>query len=548
MKDIQNFHAAFYAIPDKSKQDAFLLKFCRASSPNIKRRKPAEEAEKGKSVVLEYSVRNEAGNHMKVCRKTFLNVLRITKHRVLGVFKRFKQGNAEVPVETRGGDRLSEKYHDKKLAVMKFICSLKGCESHYARAHSNRIYLPSELNITILWRMYNDATEDNLKVKEAYFRKIFVHNYNIGFSSPTVDECSTCLELKSRLNVEKDESQRGNLKAQLSVHKKRAAAFFSFLREKPDDCFLLSFDCQKNLPLPKVPDQIAYYSRQLYCYNLAVVKGLASDSINRNCVTIYTWAENEASKSSNEVASCVFHELQAADLSGYKRIRLVADGCPGQNKNVNILTMCAKWLMTYAPSHIEEITLVFPITGHSFLPADRVFGLLERTLKKKNTIVRKEEYHEIFQKFGTVKEIGKDWKPLDWKTVAKKTTKTASQLHFQISTCRRIVVERTKRGVQVRGEQTYNSDTGVSKTFLKKNGSLQNEIVAPIPIGIPVKAEKLADVKKLLSKHFGEQWTELEELKWYCEVIESAEPSIDVNNECECFQLGEEELEQEIFL
>lgn len=30
----------------------------------------------------------------------------------------------------------------------------------------------------------------------------------------------------------------------------------------------LSYDCQKNLVLPKVPDQSAYYGRQAYFYYL----------------------------------------------------------------------------------------------------------------------------------------------------------------------------------------------------------------------------------------------------------------------------------------
>lgn len=51
--------------------------------------------------------------------------------------------------------------------------------------------------------------------------------------------------------------------------------------------------CQKTLVLSKVTDQMAYYIRQLYCYNLSVVKGLPSDSLNPENVSIYSWPENE---------------------------------------------------------------------------------------------------------------------------------------------------------------------------------------------------------------------------------------------------------------
>ncbi len=49
-----------------------------------------------------------------------------------------------------------------------------------------------------------------------------------------------------------------------TVHRRRAKAFYDTLREEEDsDLLKLSFGCQKNLVLPRVPDQTAYYSRQI---------------------------------------------------------------------------------------------------------------------------------------------------------------------------------------------------------------------------------------------------------------------------------------------
>lgn len=42
------------------------------------------------------------------------------------------------------------------------------------------------------------------------------------------------------------------------IHKLRAQAFFKLLREKEGQMITFSFDCQKNLVLPKVPDQSCY--------------------------------------------------------------------------------------------------------------------------------------------------------------------------------------------------------------------------------------------------------------------------------------------------
>lgn len=218
-----------------------------------------------------------------------------------------------------------------------------------------------------------------------------------------------CIELEHRISIEKYETEKSDLKIKLAVHKKQAQAFFQRLRDKPAECFLLSFDCQKNLVLPKVTDQSAYYSRQLYCYNLSVVKGLSTDFLNPDNVSIYCWTEDEAKKSSNEV------EMKTIDLSGYDSIRLVADGCAGQNKNVNVLTMLTKFLASYAPQNIKNIEIVFPVTGHSLLPSDRVFGLIEKKIKKMDTLIKKEEYHAVFETYGTIKLIGRDWVPYNWK-------------------------------------------------------------------------------------------------------------------------------------
>lgn len=95
----------------------------------------------------------------------------------------------------------------------------------------------------------------------------------------------------------------------------------------------------------------------------------------------YCWTEHEFAHNSNTIASCVFDALSSVDLSNYKNIRLVSDGCGGQNKNSIFISMCIIWLTTKAPSHIKEIELVFPVTGHSFLRSDRVFAYIEKKLK-----------------------------------------------------------------------------------------------------------------------------------------------------------------------
>lgn len=157
---------------------------------------------------------------------------------------------------------------------------------------------------------------------------------------------------------------------QKRIHRLQYKAFFRKLQDKDNKTLILSFDCQKNLALPKIPDQSTYYSRQFYFQNCTVVKGHSKSPLNPTTVTSYCWTENQYAKDSNLISSCVFHCLQSIDLSSYNKVRLVSDGCGGQNKNSILVATVHSWFGRFAPSNIKEIELTFPVTGHCFLPAD----------------------------------------------------------------------------------------------------------------------------------------------------------------------------------
>lgn len=91
--------------------------------------------------------------------------------------------------------------------------------------------------------------------------------------------CSTCILFKDQLKVETNTQKNSDIMIQARIHKLRSKAFFKFAREEASNFITFSFDCQKNMPLPKVQDQAAYYSRQLYLFNFAIVQG--------KCVFVY---------------------------------------------------------------------------------------------------------------------------------------------------------------------------------------------------------------------------------------------------------------------
>lgn len=128
------------------------------------------------------------------------------------------------------------------------------------------------------------AEYPNSDVKRSFFRHVFNTNFNIGFKSPATDVCSTCLSYKEKLKIEKNISKRNVLLIEKRVHRLRSKAFFELAKEEQPNLVTISFDCQKNMILPKLPDQAAYYSRQVYLYNFGIVKGSTKASLSADNV------------------------------------------------------------------------------------------------------------------------------------------------------------------------------------------------------------------------------------------------------------------------
>lgn len=515
--DIFYFHNRFYSRPDKISQDNFILQNLLLKPVNRKR--PRNNTRNGRTHSKQYFVtKNKTKEKVPVCLDAFCGILRIKQGRIKGVSNRFA-ATGQSPSENRGGNRKHYAFRSKREAVQKFIMKLQPLESHYCRGKiKHRIYLDPSLNISKLYKMYEDESMPGFSVTKSFFRKVFNTSFNIGFGSPRQDVCSDCLQLLEKIKIEQNEFEKQKLRTLYRIHKIRAKCFFDKLKEDNPDILTLSFDCQKNLPLPKVADQTAYYSRQLYIYNFTIVQGNSHSSLTKDNVFSYIWTEDMASKGANEISSCLYHCLNQIDLVGKKWIRLVADGCGGQNKNTILVGMVAKWL--YDSQGIEQVEIVFPVTGHSFIPPDRVFALTEKTIRRLETIISPETYIDVMSSNATIRRAVTDIPIFDWKTACKDVLKSTQQLHFQISKTKRIIIKKTEQGkILVRGEISYRNDTCNPLAITKRGKSIAGIMPDRIEHHFNVKSEKLHDVAKLLEKHFGADWRNLPDLEYYKSVL-----------------------------
>ena len=174
------------------------------------------------------------------------------------------------------------------------------------------------------------------------------------------------------------------------------------------------------------------------------------------------------------------------------------------------------WLNFHSPQILKRVILTYPVRGHSFLPNDRVFGRIEKVLKKHSVILTPDKYIELYSRFGEVKVLGKDWSLLDVKSLSQELKKVDG-----ISQMKRIVIEKSmvkgKPKVSVECLKYYRNndcDRFIRPTLMKR-GKILERTMPELPLFCSVSKEKKQDIRKLFDKFGGENWEENEAFKWY---------------------------------
>ncbi|KAK9679130.1 hypothetical protein QE152_g40254 [Popillia japonica] len=198
------------------------------------------------------------------------------------------------------------------------------------------------------------------------------------------------------------------------------------------------------------------------------VIGNSKTMLTPETVKSFLWSEVDRRKSSNEIASAVFHTLSNHVFQDdVEIVRLMADGCAGQNKNCTVIGMMCYWLHCCAPTCIKRIEIVFPIVGHSFLPPT--------------------ESSDILRKSRKILKMGKDYVVCDWKAASANVLKTPASWHFKLQKSKRIIISKTANGsVEVKGEPYYNSDVSVFSGICKRGKKIAQMKPKQLDVGRPV--------------------------------------------------------------
>ena len=383
MEGVRAINDKYWESANYDIQNAYLLGCIKPVE--IKRKRTTAPVSKRKHNFV-YSVMYN-GKATTVCRKGFLAIHGLTNSKIDYVVGK-KQSPTGTPIpDKRGKQTPANKITGTLLErVHEHIRLLPVTSSHYTRAKSpHRKYLPTHESVKSLYLMYKDLMMDQYPdepiVKQSFYEHIFTSEYNIAFAPPQVDECDTCVRLKSAIDLRKHEGNDTSvLEAELLAHSKKQETARNYLNalklDRNPNHLAVCIDLQQTIPCPKLSVGSAYYKRKLWLYNFCI------HNLKSGISSMYLWDETVAGRGSIEIASCLnkwrdnhFGGEPAQELT---TLSIFADNCAGQNKNLQMVLFLLREIHSRRLTRVE---LSFLVSGHSFMPCDRSFGVIEKEVR-----------------------------------------------------------------------------------------------------------------------------------------------------------------------
>ena len=323
-----------------------------------------------------------------VCRQAFISIHGITSGRVQHL-AHFAQTSPTTPVDKRG--KQPNKHatsEDIKKQIRSHIKSFPTIGSHYGRGNmaKGKKFLSTYLSVAKMHQLYLEKFEPEAsvigpQVTYQFYLNFFNTNFNLSFGVPKTDTCATCDSLDVTISDTVDTIEKQKLQDEKQAHLMKSQQFYAELQtcttmaKENSNIACISFDFEKNLPLPHIPTNDIFYLRQLSLYVFGVHDCRSNSSI------MYSWPESVAHRGANEVVSCLNHYFSTF-LKDVDTLLLFSDSCGGQNKNSIVIHFLFSLVRL---GRFHQIQHFFPVRGHSFLPCDRDFA---KTDTKKKTVER----------------------------------------------------------------------------------------------------------------------------------------------------------------
>ena len=166
----------------------------------------------------------------------------------------------------------------------------------------------------------------------------------------------------------------------------------------------------------------------------------------------------------NEIGRATLCDYLSTKLPpGTKRVRFSRDNCPGQKKSSPVIVK----LSHFSARTRIIIEYFFPVRGHSYLPADRTFGRVEKKLRMHETMLLPTDYFKVFQSVGKFRLFPTEWSIYDFEAFARDIFE--SKQKFLISEQHRVEIS----GTRVMASPNF-CDAYKEFSFLKRGNNLNS--------------------------------------------------------------------------
>lgn len=171
--DLVKFHDGYWRKKNAVDQKSWLMNYIDVLVPERERPGQGKSRRSKKKKTIFYRVQTKKGP-VKVCRDTFLSIVNVGRRKVENAANDKINYCYAVP-EKRGGARHKKK--DLKEKVIEHIRKFKCRSIHYGRKKAPlRKYLPSELNIQKMWKMFCKNELDDAQKSECNY----YYYYNVS--------------------------------------------------------------------------------------------------------------------------------------------------------------------------------------------------------------------------------------------------------------------------------------------------------------------------------------------------------------------------------
>lgn len=215
---------------------------------------------------------------------------------------------------------------DMKRSVCDHVKAFDLVESHYIRKNSKKLYLPGDLTISKMFKIYQewfDPDKYSTKAtKERQYRDIVNSNFNIGFHVPKKDQCDECHVYRMKKNPTDQEKE-----AFLQHQSNKTVARDLKSKDKKDaeesngSIVAAVFDFEKVLNCPHGNISTFFYKIKLSCFNSTIF------DMGKKKAVCFMWDETVGKRGANEVASCLLKFIETKVEQGAKDIRFWSDNC-----------------------------------------------------------------------------------------------------------------------------------------------------------------------------------------------------------------------------